>query len=130
MKVEIVEFYPRNWKQTNGTKIIGTLHVYLQDFDIDIRGVKVVGRKYGYKIRLPHTGSISHETKKRIVYPIVSFGNQQTTKDLESLIKQQCSEFIDQWFKGHPEEKASKNEWLYKPKNNPPESEKIEVESK
>ena len=44
MNVEIVEFYPLECKEENGI-VAGTLHVYLIDLDVDLRGIYVTKNK-------------------------------------------------------------------------------------
>jgi hypothetical protein len=52
MKIEVVEFYPVK-KGKPDQKLLGTLHVYLIEEEMDLRGVQVYKIPKGYFIRPP-----------------------------------------------------------------------------
>ena len=79
MKIEIVGFYKNLDPKF---KIIGTLHVYLVDLDLDIRGIAVhkAGKLWFYKI--PGRNCIDSETKEKVWFPYISFSNKETNEDI------------------------------------------------
>ncbi len=86
MNIEIVEFYPKKTNPKKKTNFLGTMHVYLVDDHIDIRGVSVVMLKDRYFFRLPHLPGFDGE--KRVFYPIFNFTSPEKQKDFfASLIK-------------------------------------------
>lgn len=71
MKIEIVEYYPNKKK-----KLIGTLHMYLIDDEMDLRGVSVFKIKKGYFIQPPSLYG-ADGTK----YGCIAFTDQRKQKD-------------------------------------------------
>lgn len=80
MKVEVVEFYPLTPKKDSD--FLGTMHFYLEDLDVDLRGCPVFLRCKKFKIFLPSKIIWSPENNSRIVFPVFSFSNSQTKKRL------------------------------------------------
>jgi hypothetical protein len=91
MNIEIVGFYLNLDKRK---KIFGTFHVYLIDFDIDLRGIPVFKGKAGYIIHFPHSTGIDEETKKPVRYPIFSFSDPEKHKELLGDIRQKGMDYL------------------------------------
>jgi hypothetical protein len=90
MEVEIVEFY----KAEGGSKgFIGTLHVYLPDLDIDLRGCPVFKKKDKYLIHLPGKQYID-ESGKAKRYPIVGFTKHETYDGLVKELNKVGNDFM------------------------------------
>lgn len=98
MKIEIVEFYP--FKTPDGYRIHnGTLHIYLIDWKIDLRGIKVQKINNQWRFYLPVGFGIDPETKQKVRYPILSFTDRDTQRRLVSIIRQMGQDYIMQNFK-------------------------------
>jgi hypothetical protein len=91
MKVEVIEFYRVNDYKKG---FIGTLHVYLPDLDIDLRGCPVFKAKGGYIIHLPARGYVEEGTRKKKQYPIIGFTKRETYDELIKNLKTVGNEFL------------------------------------
>ncbi len=75
MQIEVVGFYPNSKKSKGGC--IGTLHIYLVDLDMDVRGVCVVKNGSKYYFFLPQRLSTDGTN---IRYPVMNFTNVEKHK--------------------------------------------------
>lgn len=98
INMEVVEFYPFD-PITNPKKFKGTLHVYLIDLEMDIRGIVVVKQGKGIFIDLPRKMYIDEDTDERKTYPIVSFSDSKKTRALYLSIKELGKKYIEQYLK-------------------------------
>ena len=92
-KVEIIANYPKyRQKDKQGNwMIVGSCHVYLEDYDIDLRGIHYIWKKGKFHIRFPSKkGEIDG---KPCLYLIFSFCSQEKQKLLTQAIKQALREF-------------------------------------
>jgi len=96
MNVEIVDFYPCIAIKKHSV-IVGTIHVYLKDFDIDLRGIRVINLKNRYSIQLRCDCTTDTEDGSKVRYPIFSFQNKETGKDLMDSIRDELNIFFPKW---------------------------------
>ena len=94
MKIEIVEAYPIVLAGQNKKKTAFSLHVYIIDFDIDLRGIYAIKYKDSYIIKMPYRNSVDSETKERVSYPVFKFMNQETMNKFLELIKEEVILFF------------------------------------
>jgi hypothetical protein len=108
MNIEIVDFFP-NTVQKQKNKICGTMHVYLADLEVDIRGICVHFTLNGSLfIGMPGAFGIDQETGKKVRYPTFSFTSQQKRKELMQTIKIKAREYIQKnLFKSKPVQKQN-----------------------
>lgn len=89
MKFEFVEFYPIpivDKKQ----KLIGTVHVYLVEKKMDIRGIKVFKLKgKNFRIQLPYMRGWDSEEKKEVQFPVVSFSDEVENQEFWTFIREE-----------------------------------------
>lgn len=98
MKIEIVEFYP--FKTADGYQIDnGTLHVYIIDWKLDLRGIRVKRKTGTWYFWLPIAYGIDHETKEKVRYPILSLTDKEEQRRLVSMIRKMGQDYIMQNFK-------------------------------
>lgn len=92
MEIEIVGFY----KNIDGKfKGLGTLHVYLVEYGIDIRGIRVLKKDpNGFFYKLPGKTTIDEDSKQQVWYPFVAFSDVVKTQDMIQSIKQKGDEFL------------------------------------
>lgn len=88
MNIEIVEFYPIKDK-----KFIGTLHIYIIDYNLDVRGIKVFRMKKNYFFQMPGMTTID-ENGKKVFYPYISFIDENTKKSLIDQIIKKGSKYV------------------------------------
>lgn len=98
MKLEIVEFYkfapnPER-KDSDKCTMLGTLHVFLIDYNIDIRGIHVYKRKKGIFFMIPSQVSYDIEEKKNVKYPIINFIKAEEKKEFFDLLFKLAPKFI------------------------------------
>lgn len=94
MNIEIVEFYPEKGNSKKFRRFIGTLHIYIVDSDIDLRGIDVFKYKEKFTFFLPHKRSLDPETGILIKYPVFAYSNQNKNKELIEAIISKGSEYI------------------------------------
>lgn len=89
--MEVVEFYEENTKKKDK---IGTLHVYLPNIELDIRGIDVLKRGKMMFFNLPHRNAWDSEAEMRVGYPIISFCNPEKSKQFKVTLRQKALEFM------------------------------------
>ena len=94
MEIEIIEAYiiktkaddiPKGW----------SLHVYIIDWEMDIRGIMMIKTSSGWIFRMPHLKNYDVIEKKIITYPVISFSDSLKTTNLKDLIKVKAIEFVE-----------------------------------
>lgn len=94
MKIEIQEFYlKKNDKKNNS--MYGSLHVYLEDFDIDMRGIQVMRRGKHWQFSYFHAKGIDDETGKEVYYPIFCFNDKARNKELFEFVETKGRGYIE-----------------------------------
>lgn len=94
MNVEIVEFYPIEWKKERES-LTGTLRIKLSDIGIHILGVFVSKRNGSWFFALPGRQGFDHEAGKKIRYPCIVFEDRDNQKELIEAIKEKAPAFIE-----------------------------------
>ena len=74
----------------------GSLHIYIVDFGMDIRGFRV---QYSldcndWKISYPHKSVFFADENKHDSFPVIQFTDPEKTKELRKLIKKKASKYI------------------------------------
>jgi len=93
MEIEVVEFYVSNRDDKKQT-LNGTLHVYLVDLQIDVRGIKVLREKNSWRFNLPNARAVDEEGKI-VWYPLFSFTDRIKNTALLSQIRSKGREFVE-----------------------------------
>lgn len=93
MEVEIVEFYPIERNDEKQT-LFGSLHVYLVDIEVDLRGIQVKKRKNSWFFGLPSMVNLDQETKERVRFPVFAFVSREKTDALKKVITAKGKEYI------------------------------------
>jgi hypothetical protein len=89
MKIEVVEFYPMQKPEKDW---IGTMHIYIIDLDLDIRGIHVLQKKDRYIFRMP--SKFSMENEKKQWFPVISFTNPKKNTLLFQELRKKGTEFM------------------------------------
>lgn len=105
MKVEHVAFYPHEVK--NLKTYSGSLHVYLIDWDMDLRGIQCFVKKGQLHIKMPFIKTSSSDGNG-LNFPVVDFTNQDRKKNLMDSIKINLKAFLDASIKEYLDETLSK----------------------
>ena len=96
MKLEVFAYYPNPEPKITpkGTEVLGTLHLYIADFSLDLRFILVTKTKHGgYKCFLPHRKA---ECDGRVVkVPYVDF----TDFKMRAKIMRFCDKYIKNYYK-------------------------------
>jgi hypothetical protein len=92
MKIEIIGFYPN--KNKNPKILSGTMHIYLIDHDIDVRGIFVIKNGKKWQFRLPYVPGYDEEEKKPVRYPTFSFCDPAKNKEMIRYLRDNGPEFI------------------------------------
>ena len=93
MKIEMVEFYPI--KDRNH---IGTLHIYIVECNMDLRGIRIFPTKTGYFFQLPGE-YVKDEEDNDVFYPYISFINDDDKKSLMQQLIIKGTEYINKYLK-------------------------------
>lgn len=95
VKIEIVEFYETKRK---GEVVFGTAHIYIIDWEMDVRGVRIKKCKQHKRTRIyvgmPRIAGIDHETKKPIEYSAVDFTDKKKKSQFLDTIKQKMYDYF------------------------------------
>lgn len=95
MNVEVVEFYPDAPGANATTKnVTGTLHVYLVDEGIDLRGIRVNIREKKWNIALPSRWAADPETGGKAHYPLFAFTDKKKYDEMIAQIRLRGYEYI------------------------------------
>lgn len=86
MEIEFVEFYPIH-KKKPGSKLIGTIHVYVCDKNLDLKGIKIFKCGKSFFVKVPGTKGKDIDTKKDVHYPYASFCGEEQEDFIASLRK-------------------------------------------
>lgn len=93
MNIEIVEFYPFQRDDKRG-KMKGSLHIYIVDDDIDLRGVYVIKNRDNWFFGLPQQKGVDNETKQPVRYPVFSYMTREKNDKLRDAIIEKGKEYI------------------------------------
>lgn len=108
MNIEVVDFYQQSNSGTAHrphTNFIGTLHIYICDLDIDLRGLPVFKKGKRIFIQMPTKMGIDPDTKEQVKYPTFNFANHNKQKEFVSAIVKVGVPFIQK--KYDPPKKAA-----------------------
>lgn len=96
MKIEFVEFYPYKPKVPNKHQKnnLGTVHIYLIEEELDIRGIMAMKAGKGIFFNLPHYVAIDEETGKPVRYPHIRFTNESKHKDLMDFLHNEVKPIV------------------------------------
>ena len=96
MKIEFVEFYRSNNVMCNKKtkKTLGTVHVYLIEEELDIRGISVIDTGKGMFFCFPHFYAIDEDTKEVVRYPYIRFVNASKHKTLMDFLHTEVKPII------------------------------------
>lgn len=100
MKFEIVEFYPLKKEKK---KIIGTVHLYIADWDMDLRGIRYMRNKSANGkvfnlFRLPEKRTID-EDGNLVRYPIICWPNPDIKRWIIEYLMNEGVAFINKRLK-------------------------------
>ena len=94
MEIEIVEFYLTEKK---GNKFTGSLHVYLIESGIDLRGI-FVGFNFKkdpkWRFFMPSKKGYDEELKKEVQYPVFQFADRAKQKELLDALYDKARPYI------------------------------------
>lgn len=94
MNIEIVGFYEDS-RDDAKQHLIGTLHVYLIDEEIDLRGIYVTKKKESWWFGMPQRKGKDEETGKAVWYPTFTFTDIEKQKSLMVAIRKGGREYIE-----------------------------------
>lgn len=97
MKFELVDFYPI--KNNKNKKILGTVHIYAIDCELDIRGILVFLHCKKIFFKFPYFKAYDQETNEEIKYPHIIWTNNSTQKEMMDFLKNEVSPKIFQIIK-------------------------------
>ena len=98
MKIELVEFYEISKSKEKGLR--GTVHVFLPELNMDIRGIDVIKLKGKVLVYFPTRKAIDQETKLPVRYPLINFienaKNQEFRREVRKLVSAYLSKIYDE----------------------------------
>jgi len=102
MKMEFVKFYPLapSLKKNRHKNTLGTVHVYLIEEEMSLRGILVLKSGKGIFFSLPHFSTINAETGEKVSYPHVRFTNDEKHKNLINFLHQHVKPIIKDILRG------------------------------
>lgn len=106
MKFEFVEFYPRSERSKWGGHYIGTVHIYIVDCSMDVRGILVRVDDKSIRYKLPHFMDWD-ENGKQVTYPHIRFTDPKDHQDMMDFLHEQVKTILRERlgiYKTKPEE--------------------------
>lgn len=82
MRYEFIEFYPRDEKSKMHPKCLGTVHVYLPDVGVDLRGIRVYRNGKQVFFNFPHYRAYDRDQKRIVSYPHFRFTDEKVYQEL------------------------------------------------
>jgi len=113
MDIEVVEFYPHQEKPEGNGSFAGSLHVYIIDHNIDLRGIYVSydkERKNQWRFTLPTLLGLDQETKEKVRFPAFQYADKKKTLQLMKQIRYRGKPYIQKNFLGMDVEQPAKAE--------------------
>lgn len=96
--IDIVDFYKKGPDEKKQA-LMGSLHIYIPEMEMDIRGISVFKKKCGYHFQLPFRMGWDYETQKKVMYPVIQFTDHRKNKALMAHVKKKGTEFMENLFK-------------------------------
>ena len=108
MQIDIVNFY-ETLREDGNQFLQGTLHVYLADLGIDLRGIFVSKKKECWYFSLPSRRA--QDVEGRLIhYPITSYRDREKTNQLMQIVKEKGRSFIEEYLKNNPQQQEAEKE--------------------
>lgn len=101
MDIEIVEFYEierDDGKQT----LSGTMHVYLVDLGIDIRGIYITKRKGFWFFSTP-SRNVNNSNGDNVRYPFISFRDREKGNEFMKIIRREGQSYVENYLEINPQ---------------------------
>lgn len=92
MEIEVVDFYPK--QKLKNKKFVGTMHVYLCEKKIDIRGIKVFKAGKSFFVDVPHQYGYDDDEKKDVKYPLISFLENDEQEDFITSLRKEAKKYL------------------------------------
>lgn len=103
MKLEIVKFY-ETARDDAREYLIGTLHIRLPEFGLNIKGVHVFRKKNDYWfIGLPNRKAFDKTLGKEISYSLILFDEKEKNTLLIDGIRNEGRKFVENYLKDNPQ---------------------------
>jgi len=96
MRYEFVEFYPMSEEERKKyrTKCVGTIHIYLIDYEMDVRGIRVIPLRKGFFFEIPHY-RFKDEDGKKGKYPLLRFVNEEKHKAFMNFLQKEVTPVVE-----------------------------------
>jgi len=98
MKVEIVEFYEEE-RDDSKQFLRGSLHVFLPELNIDIRGCSVSKKKNWWHITLPFRKGFDQEKAEFVRYPVFSFLDRAKNEEFIREVRREGRLYVEEKMK-------------------------------
>lgn len=95
MNIEIVDYHPHNKKM--GPEI-GTLHVFLIDLGLDVRGCSVIKKGSQYIVNGPVRYGYCPDAERMLRYPVLAFTDQVTQKLFMHALITKGRDYVKAWY--------------------------------
>ena len=103
MKIEFVKFY-ETARDDAREHLIGTLHIRLPEFGLNIKGVHVFRKKNDYWfIGLPNRKAFDKTLGKEITYSLILFDEKEKNALLMDSIRSEGRKFVENYLKENPQ---------------------------
>jgi len=92
---EIVEFYPSEPELAQKNhKVIGSLHIYVIDCQMDIRGILVIKTKKGIFFHMPHGSNYDYDEKRVVHFPVINFTQEGKMEAMKNFVQTEGRKYI------------------------------------
>lgn len=96
MKFELVEFYPADEKNRGNSRksFVGTVHIYLHESGIDIRGIGVCYHGGRMFFNMPNRVINHPESGFVFKYPIINWRSESANKELMDFLHEKVKPIV------------------------------------
>tara|TARA_R110000868_G_scaffold61144_1_gene185938 strand:- start:501 stop:860 length:360 start_codon:yes stop_codon:yes gene_type:complete len=92
--VEVIAFYPLVLPPKRNHFLYGSLHIYLPELDVDLRGVIIFSNGKTTTVIMPFKPYFEHGSAIKKSFPIFSFSNREHYADLKKLIAEEAKNYL------------------------------------
>lgn len=106
MKFEFVDFYPLadEIKEKMKKNVVGTVHIYAIDCQLDIRGILVSSYANGMYFNIPNFVGFDPDSGKKIRYPVIGWTQKETHQEMMDFLHKEVKPIIKSRLKAKCEE--------------------------
>jgi len=93
LKIEIVEMYPYERIDAKGV-FKANMHVYVIDWDLDIRGFTFHRKGDKYKVFFPNNRNFDRDEQKMVRFPVLNFSRKEKNEIFIKVVVEEAKKYF------------------------------------